>query len=227
MVVDSKLEKWNRWIDGPIRSNVLTMHLHRDVWRRTSEIITENDELPASYWWEFMSDVYSNSQVIAVRRQVDLDPRVSSLAMLISEIKENPELVSKSLWLSHWEGDDDPGGRAMRGWESAYAGDVGDHLDPAIPHSDLARLDSAGEAVRKFANKHVAHSQAYAKAPTVTLTLKDVHDAIDVIGELFAKYYEMLTAGSYVQLVPQIQGGDWTAVFRQAWQREDKEPDKA
>lgn len=221
--MDAKLEKWNRWIEGPIKSDVLTMHLHRDVWRRASKIIAENDELPASYWWEFMSDVYSNSQVIAARRQVDLDPRVSSLAMLIAEIKAKPELISKELWLSHWEDSDDPGGRALRGWNSVYAGGVGVHLDPAIPSADLERLNNAGEAVRKFANKHVAHSQANAKPATVTLTLKDVHDSIDVIGELFAKYYEMLTAGSYVQLVPVIQGGDWTEVFRQPWQKESPE----
>ena len=52
----------------------------------------------------------------------------------------------------------------------------------------------------------------------VTLTLKDVHDAIDVIRDLFKRYYNLLTASSYGSLVPLIQH-NWKAVFREPWLR--------
>jgi hypothetical protein len=45
-----------------------------------------------------------------------------------------------------------------------------------------------------------------------------VHDAIDVIGHLFKKYYNLFTATSYVFLEPVIQS-DWKAVFRVPWMR--------
>jgi len=50
------------------------------------------------------------------------------------------------------------------------------------------------------------------------LTLEDVHDAIDVIGHLFSKYSNVLTASSWVFLVPAIQT-DWLALFREPWVR--------
>jgi hypothetical protein len=52
----------------------------------------------------------------------------------------------------------------------------------------------------------------------VTLTLEDVHRAVDVIGELFQRYYTLFTAASMIELVPVIQH-DWRAVFRQPWMR--------
>jgi hypothetical protein len=40
--------------------------------------------------------------------------------------------------------------------------------------------------------------------------------AIDVIGEMFKKYSNVLTAGSWLYLEPTIQE-DWTAIFRVPW----------
>lgn len=40
--------------------------------------------------------------------------------------------------------------------------------------------------MREYVDKHVAHAEA--SPPEVTLTLTEVHDAIDVIGHLFKKY---------------------------------------
>ena len=48
------------------------------------------------------------------------------------------------------------------------------------------------------------------------MTLEEIHAAIDMIGDLFKKYYNLLTAGSYVQLEPVMQT-DWKAVFRVPW----------
>ena len=47
---------------------------------------------------------------------------------------------------------------------------------------------------------------------------------IDVIGDLFRKYYNLLTASSYAFLVPVIQH-DWLAAFRVPWMPTDYTPD--
>jgi hypothetical protein len=54
----------------------------------------------------------------------------------------------------------------------------------------------------------------------VTLTLQDIHDDIDLIGQLFQKYYNLFTAAAMVKLVPVIQH-NWKAVFREPWMRSD------
>jgi hypothetical protein len=40
-----RIEKWRGWIDGQIKDEVITMHLHRDTWSQTQTIIAAN---PAS-----------------------------------------------------------------------------------------------------------------------------------------------------------------------------------
>jgi hypothetical protein len=218
--VDQRIEKWKRWIDGPIKSDVLTMHLQRDAYRTVSEMLAENaDNLPESYWWEFMRDTYATTQAVAVRRQADTHKDVATLGKLIEEIRDDHRRITREFWLAEWSDPDDPfmQREAVRGWADQYAGDDERYLDAAIPASDLDTLTDAAADVRAYVDRHVAHSEKPSQVSAeITLTLKDVHDDIDVIGSLFKKYYNLLTASSFVMLVPVIQH-DWLAAFRVAW----------
>jgi hypothetical protein len=218
-MADQRIEKWTRWIDGTIKSNVLTMHLHRDTWRETSKILEDNGTLPDSYWWEFMRDTYGHTQAVAVRRQADTHRDAASLGKLIEEVRDDAARITREFWLGLW----DPDGAidalfAERGWADEYGGSVGLHLDPAIPAADFDALTTAAAEVKEWVDKHVAHADASAVPASVTLTLEDVHRAVDVIGELFQRYYTLFTAASMIELVPVIQH-DWRAVFRQPWMR--------
>ena len=62
-VADPRIEKWTGWIDGPIRNNVFTMYLQRHAWQEVAEMLQENSEnLPHSYWWQFMVDTYGHNR---------------------------------------------------------------------------------------------------------------------------------------------------------------------
>jgi hypothetical protein len=88
----------------------------------------------------------------------------------------------------------------------------------------LARLIEGSEQVKKHVDKHIAHSEDRGPDPKdpgptpveATLTLNDIHDAIDLIGEVFTRYYSLFEAASMVTLEPVIQH-DWKAVFREPW----------
>jgi hypothetical protein len=225
-------------MDHGISSDVFTMHLHRFAWMRIEQITNDNPALNGteSYMWEFMFDTYSRTQASAVRRQADTDPQVVSLGRLISEVAETPELITRDFWLGLWRQDDDGDLRrlAERGWADQYAGGVGDHLDPAIPGGDLVKLRHGSKRVKEYVDQHVAHMDARTiggrveppDAPTKTggqlPTLSDVHDAIDLIGGLFTKYGNMLTASTWGELTPALQH-DWEAVFRVPWIVSDPE----
>lgn len=217
--MDQQIEKWTRWCDGPIKSDVLGMHLHRDTWREVSKIIEDNGQLPESYWWEFMRDTYAASQAVAVRRQADTHRDVASLGKLVQEIRDNSAKITREFWIGLWD-TSDPLMRsdAERGWTAQYAGTVGTHLDPSIPVEDFDSLTDAASRVKEYVDEHVAHADASAAPANVTLTLKEVHDTIDAIGYLFKKYHNLLTAASFLSLVPAIQH-DWQAVFRVPWIR--------
>jgi hypothetical protein len=225
-MVDSRIARWTKWIESrTIRGDVLTMHLQRDAWREVSEIIQRHGELPDSYWWEFMLDTYLTTQAVAVRRQADIKRGVVSLAKLIQQIRGHPQAITRDFWIGLWDVDpEDPldsldRAVAERTWVEEYGG--GDHLDRAVPARDLDALSSASASVKRYVDKHIAHAQDPARdglPAQAVLSVREVHDAIDVIGELFAKYSSLFTAAGYASLVPAIQH-DWKAVFRQPWIR--------
>jgi hypothetical protein len=223
--LDQRIEKWKRWCDGTIRSNVLTMNLQRYAWREVGKILDDNSEqLPESYWWEFMRDTYGTTQAVAVRRQADTHRDAASLGKLIEEIGSDASRITRQFWLGLWHHEDDSDrfglmrAQAEKAWDEHYGGGVGTHLDPTIPRDDLEALTTDATKVKRYVDQHVAHADAV--PAQVTLTFEEVHAAIDSIGYLFKKYYNLLTASSYVTLEPKIQH-NWKAAFRVAWMRAD------
>jgi hypothetical protein len=218
-VADQRIEKWTRWIDGTIKDNVLTMHLQRKTWRDVSAILEENGQLPESYWWKFMLDTYGQAQAVAVRRQRDTHRDVASLGKLLTELQDDASLVTCDFWVGLWDTSDSWDLHYAKGrWAENYGGGVGPHLDPAIPAADFDALTATAAEVKNWVDRHVAHADASAVPASVTLTLQDIHDAIDVIGELFRRYHTLFTAREMADLVPLLTP-DWKAVFVQPWIR--------
>jgi hypothetical protein len=215
-MADQRIEKWTCRCDGPIKNSVFAMHLQRFAWNEVGAILDANGQLPDSYWWEFMRDTYATTQAVAVRRQADTDPRAASLAKLIEEIRDDPSRMTRAHWLDHWKAGV-PIARAIgeASWNTNFAGAVGTHLDPAIPAADFDALQAAASRVKKYVDRHVAHSDGRPSSVAVTATLTEVHEAIDVIGGLFQRYFNLLT-GNSTQVVPVIPH-DWKVVFRQPW----------
>jgi hypothetical protein len=214
-MTNPSVAKWTAWLDqGPIWHNILTMHLQRHVWREMTEIVTSRGDLPESYWWAFQVQTYRATQATAIRRQADRDPRSASLANLLSGMADNAASITREWWLSLWNDDDQF--YAAEQWTADYGREVETHIDPAIPAADLERLKSAVTHVKNYVDKHVAHSDAKAVSVQVTLTLGDLHAAIDVLGQIFLRYHHLLTGSTMAYLVPTLQH-DWKAVFRVPW----------
>lgn len=214
---DATLAKWRSWIEGPIRSDVVDMHFKRLIWREIAAMMDANPtvgEMPSAFW-DFHKDSYAVAQAIAVRRQADRDPRTCSLGVLIGEMRDNAQLLTRENYVALLG--DRAADELMRQRADAdftkVAGD-GDHLDPTIADEYLAALRNAADRVRTYVNQHVAHDQAH---PTMTEapTFADLHEAIDAIGKIFQKVAVTLTGG-WNALEPVIQG-DWQAIFREPW----------
>ena len=212
--MDERVEKWTKWIDGPIKNGVIAVHFHRYIWREIGRIIEEHGDLPDSAFWQYHRDLYAVSQAVAVRRQADLHRDTASLARLLVEIRDDPqETYARVL--------DSPLGSRIRAICTASmglddGGRTGDHLDPAIPAADLERLLSAAANVKDYVDKHVAHADQRPVAAEASLTFGDLNDAIDVIGKLFQGYYTLFTAAAMTDLEPIMQH-DWLAPFRIPW----------
>jgi hypothetical protein len=211
--LDPQVQKWRDWCTGTVTRNVETMYLHRYAWREVTAILSaRNPPLPASYWWEFMRDTYATTQAVAVRRQADTMLGTASLARLLTELAEHPEKLTRDLWLG-WRAQGPANEWSETDWE--FGGNVGVHLDPAIPRRQLVAVTGAAATTRQYVNAHVAHADA--AMPEVTLDLATVHDAIDVISDIFLYCHRVLTAQQYVATEPRIEDDGWLAVFREAW----------
>lgn len=213
--MDSKIEKWRRWLENEIQPEVMNMNLHRAVFQEVAAIIEANKSLPPSYWFDFSSEMYATSQAVAVRRQAEVGPRVITLARLIHEIGNNAGLLSREFWTGLWG--DTAGaqlGIAHGAFTEQFAPDGGDQLDAAIPTADLAELGRVAEVVKTYVDQHIAHNDARPRDGFPTFA--DLNASIDLLGTLFAKYANLLTAAMWPILVPQIQH-NWKAIFRQPW----------
>jgi hypothetical protein len=98
-------------------------------------------------------------------------------------------------------------------WAAEWGDD--EHVTPGVRTADLDRLAVAVAPVRKYVHMHVADAEAKAVEATDLPTLGDARAAIDVIGQLFQRYYALL-GGGFVKLTPEIQH-DWIADFREPW----------
>ncbi|HEY1775893.1 MAG TPA: hypothetical protein VGG41_07015 [Solirubrobacteraceae bacterium] len=223
-MVDQQLDKWQRWCEEFIKPDVIRMHMRRSMWRSVQDMLSENDTLPTSHWWDFMSHTYSTTQALAIRRQADTNEQAASLGRLLSEVEINAHRIGAEWWVGLWPDHDE---RllieARRWWRDGWGGSVGDHLDPAIPAGFLQQLTDAAEHVKHYVDWHVAHLDRRAGRTAVTLTLGDLHDAIDVIGTVFQRVFNLLTASSMIQLEPVVQY-NWMAVFEQPWRNADANP---
>jgi hypothetical protein len=164
-----------------------------------------------------------------VRRQVYADKDAHSFGRLLLEISEKPELLTRELCLGGSTARDPLDAMAQRTWMDVYGGAVGDHLDPAIPQADLERLRSESARVVGWVDRHVAHSDRRPIPADHVPTLDDVHAGVEVIGEMYSRYYPLLTRVSWAMLVPALQH-DWMAaldlprfgghgVLRRPWSR--------
>jgi hypothetical protein len=129
----------------------------------------------------------------------------------------DPSKFTRDYYMGLWNDSDMHWlGVGQRHWQETYSGDVGEHLDPAIPAADLEVLKAAAASVTHYVDKHVAHADAGAVSADVTVTLDEVHDAIDAIGTLFKKYAGLFSSSAFARLVPAIQH-DWKAAFTVPW----------
>ena len=87
----------------------MTMYLQRYAWLEVGKILGDNaEQLPDSYWWEFMRDTYGTTQAVAVRRQADTHRDAASLGKLIEEIRDDAARITREFWLGLWGKLDDP-----------------------------------------------------------------------------------------------------------------------
>jgi hypothetical protein len=212
---DAVVAGWDAWLRES-EEDLITVAWNRAIYRQLGEIGDANPNIPESAFFEFLGEAYATSQTVAIRRQADLDHRSMSFARLLEVIRRrNPSPFTRERYLAHFE-DDHAREWGEDRWATRWAGEVGDHVDPAVVASDLADLLAAVEPIRVYVNQHVAHRDRLRSAPA---TFADVDRAIDAFEALVGPYGDLIRGAGLTQLEPTPQY-DWQAPFRVPWIRD-------
>src|SRR4029077_8001133 len=126
------------WIKQ-LTDGVTTVLVWKEIWSMMATAIDANPKIPRTLALSYLSMTYSQSQAVAVRRLVDRDPDVISLARLLESIAANPELITRDWWVKQ-HADSLDRRIAAQQWDAEFGGKVGDHVDPQIVENDLRSL---------------------------------------------------------------------------------------
>ena len=206
-----RLAKWKRNIEI-IYKDLVGLMYRRQMFEGLRDIAKDNPKLQEpSLFTDWMVGNYTSSVAAGIRRHTDTDPRNASLHNLIQEIIDHPRVITRSIYTAMYPS------RTLRkhAGHSAFdefAGGNGDYLDLAILQADLKRLDKACKPVRKYVNESLAHLPA--KTSPVTLTFKELHDALDSLAGLIKKYKLMVKAVG-AEVDPAL--GPWQNILTFPW----------
>jgi hypothetical protein len=200
-----------------VYGEILEMHHHREIWQFFNEELPKHGNPGTVH--TALARWYVDSQAAAIRRLHDPNANISLSSLLLS-IRAHATTVTRQQYLLLWpqlrapEGD--PHGTFARMANDTFdnfAPNGGPHVDVDVVNDDLAELREAARGVSRWADENVAH---LGRVSTVQVTFEELDQAVNTLGELLTKYYNLLTAKALMNVTPTIQD-NWTSPFREAW----------
>lgn len=210
--MDPRLRKWLRWLDV-VKIEVQELVIAKHTFHEVQKMIDANPKLKTgNSFYRYFTNTYVSHVVMGLRRQIKTDPQSISFALLLKEMTETPEVLSRRYYVSLYEGSvvEDLADKDF----DRIAAPGSPHIDCAKVAADLQRLCDATKKCEEFADKRLAHrDKSEPKSPP---TYNEVDDCIDLLDELFVKYQLAFYAKTSVTLLPVWQY-DWKEIFRTAW----------
>ena len=211
----SHLKKWLDIIKENVTEAVINQHIFWEV----QDIIRDNPQLQktpsAFYLW--MGSAFVHSSALAVRREVDRDPRSVSLLRFLTEVRDCPDLVCRKYHRSLYDrlGDKELAEDLARRTYDKHVGASATALDQNTVQKEIDSLQRASKIIRHYANRTVAHYDTRGLSEPVP-SFADLGECLRVLERLVLRYMLLLTGASQSTLLPTFMY-DWKAIFRIAW----------
>jgi hypothetical protein len=216
--MDPKLTKWIEWLKL-INEEITQLVIAKDIFWSVQELIEKNKDIqkPSSFY-EYLADTYIAFIVMGIRRQIKNDQQSISFVRLLSEIADQPQIISRKYFKSLYKGsaveflaDND---------FNQFCKNHGDKsISQEMVTNDICHLREVARVLEDFADKMVAHLDK--KKPKVIPSFQNVNEAIDFLDKLYIKYHLMVHAGSMGTLMPVYQY-DWQQIFDYPWRLRNK-----
>jgi hypothetical protein len=216
------LQRWTAIVNR-VDDEMVDLLWQREQIRRVGKMIQENGSLLLSdkpFLWD-VRRWYMFFAAMAVRRQTDRNPKVASLAQLLSEIKEYPHCITRQLLVDQFRAvyklntDSEFESQLVDTNWSRWSAPDGS-MNVARVQADLDALVSISKDLMIFASSIIAHTSLGAIGKGTKLTFNDMDAAIDLFERLTIDYRSLLTGAGSTTLLPTEQF-DWYEEFRFAW----------
>jgi hypothetical protein len=186
--------------------------LKREIFVTLREIVTKKPQilLPGDYF-RWLVDNYVEALVMGVRRQCDYRVDVISLARLLYEILEHPQVTTRRSYVIQFRGTSLPAADMFQQFGVTKRG----FLSKRGVRKDLAELEAATKVLQVFANKRVAHTDRRGALRRIP-KFQDLHAALDALDGLAVKYHGLLKGGGQTTCMP-VRQGNWRRVLQMAW----------
>jgi AbiU2 len=221
MTDDERFTRWGEQI-LTIHEEIMYALVSRRVHNEVAEILRANPRLSrdSNSFYMWMASTYEDSILMAVRRQVDVDVRSISVARLLKEIIGCPHVLSRERFVEQIVTHYSPKfeGAAHSEFDRLVAPGA-KHIDSDTVRAELADLRERTKGIKEYTNKRVAHFDA--KGPKDSPIVLEIHEVLDRLHALQAKYMELLRWERYTEppfAEPQLQDEEtWKSIFREPW----------
>lgn len=217
----SRSRKVRQWrIDlHTIFGEIVGMYHDRRIYAEVSEVHSRNPALHVDrFFCAWLSRNYGAGLAVAIRRQTDRSGDVISMGKLLEDLERNVDLLTREWFVTEHLKRASADDRTY--WEHAanrefdeFAPHAAAHASAALIREDQDRLQGVASRVRIFVNKRLAHST---RNYETSVTMKDLHTALDVLGELLKRYHHLLEQAALSSTEATIPT-DWKAVLRMPW----------
>jgi HEPN superfamily AbiU2-like protein len=203
-----------------IYEDVVGLHHSRRVLRRAREIYRANAALQTDHFFiAWLTKNYAEATAVGIRRLTDDRRDVVSFWRLLLDLEKHATILTREWYVNE----------SLRrapandlAWWRVHANAEFDlfgpndalHASPALIRQDRDKLDTIARLARDFVNAKIAHRSVKDFDEAVTLT--DLSDTLDHLGELLKRYHLLLEQAGLLTAEPEIPT-DWEWVFRTAW----------
>jgi hypothetical protein len=191
------------------------LNMARHIYYEIKSVVESNQQiLTSNHFYSWMDHTYTTTMIMGIRRLVDHDSRSISFVTFLSDIRDNPHILSRSTYKGLYESMCSQLPESYRDEQfDELVGTGLDHVDPAIVEQELEKLRIITCKLKKYANKRVAHYDN--NSPPLGPSYEEINEAFNILRELLLKYHHFFRAASF-SLGPYIQY-DWKQIFRVAW----------
>jgi hypothetical protein len=173
--------------------DIQTVYFHRSMYDGLQKIVDNYEQRDKEcLFFAFLQNVFIDSLVMGVRRQIKRDQDSISLVRLLCELIETPEIVTRESYYALWRRIDPDKSSYMARDFSIFAESDAKHIDSSRIKKDLFELQNACNSAVHLADRRVAHKDI--RGLDKDVTFEELLASLEVAGKIAKKYYLLFTA---------------------------------